>query len=289
MVDFRRAGWISPILRRDGKPGSHRSTNTRPAGWATRSPCRWCRSIAACGGGCAAGRQGRGLGHTGGTLDKLESIAGFSAGLLTNSSECVNSFSDVGAASLRGRTSWRPPTAKTVRAARHHRYGRIAAADRQLGDEQEDRRGRPALLVLDVKVGSGRADALKSEARCARTCPRPWSRWAPSTGIADLRSADRHESPRWALAVGNAHRSRRGARGIGGRRSRRTWWSLTLASGSRDARHRRASTGADPEQTLRDGTAMDRFRATSIAAQGGRLVAYRCRLVSTPKTVTSNT
>ena len=53
--------------------------------------------------------SGRGLGHTGGTLDKLEAIPGWRAGL--SGAEFVHLLSTVGASSARPVTTWLPPTA----------------------------------------------------------------------------------------------------------------------------------------------------------------------------------
>ena len=52
---------------------------------------------------------GRGLGHTGGTLDKLEAIAGFTAEL--SKDQIRQQLYDIGAA-IFAAGGWRPPTAK---------------------------------------------------------------------------------------------------------------------------------------------------------------------------------
>ena len=60
--------------------------------------------------------SGRGLGHTGGTLDKLESIPGWRAAL--SNDEFLAQLETVGAVDLRGRaTGWPRPTASSTRCA----------------------------------------------------------------------------------------------------------------------------------------------------------------------------
>jgi thymidine phosphorylase len=71
--------------------------------------------VAACG-AAVPQLSGRGLGHTGGTLDKLESIPGWRA-MLTNA-EFMAQLDDGRRGGLRGRaTGWRPPTASSTRCA----------------------------------------------------------------------------------------------------------------------------------------------------------------------------
>ncbi len=116
-------------------------------------------AVAACG-GAVPQASGRGLGHTGGTLDKLESIAGFSADL------SISTCATTTVRRRRGHLRCRPVGARrrqAVRAARRHRHGRVAAADRQLGDEQEAGRGSRGAGTRR-KVGSGAL--LKSESEC---------------------------------------------------------------------------------------------------------------------------
>ena len=60
--------------------------------------------------------SGRGLGHTGGTLDKLESIPGWRAAL--SNDEMMRQLEDVGAVDLRGRRrASRRPTRSSTRCA----------------------------------------------------------------------------------------------------------------------------------------------------------------------------
>ena len=95
--------------------------------------------------------SGRGLGHTGGTLDKLESIPGFRVELTTD-----ELIAQVRTRAGDRRADGRPRAGRqeAVRAPRRHRDGRHRAADRVVDHVQEARRGADA-IVLDVKVGDG--------------------------------------------------------------------------------------------------------------------------------------
>jgi thymidine phosphorylase len=217
--------------------------------------------VAACG-AAVPQASGRGLGHTGGTLDKLESIAGFTADL--PSDQMRQQLREIGAA---------------IFAA-----GRLAPADAKLyalRDITATVESLPLIassvmskklaegasaLVLDVKVGSGAL--LKSEPLCCELAQTM------------VRLGAAHATPTHALltdmnrplgtAVGNALEVAEALDVLAGGGPPDVV-QLTVALATEmlelvgvDAR--------DPATTLRDGTAMDRFRAL-VAAQGGDLAA----------------
>ncbi|OBB24319.1 thymidine phosphorylase [Mycolicibacterium peregrinum] len=203
---------------------------------------------------------GRGLGHTGGTLDKLEAIPGFTAEL--SKDRIRQQLRDIGAA---------------VFAA-----GDLAPADRKiyaLRDITATTESLPLIassvmskklaegarsLVLDVKVGRGAF--LKTEAE---------SRELAATMV-DLGNAN--GVPTRALltdmncplgrTVGNSVEVAESLEVLaGGGPSDVVALTLALATEMLDA----AGIGdSDPAETLRDGSAMDCFRAL-VAAQGGDL------------------
>ena len=203
---------------------------------------------------------GRGLGHTGGTLDKLEAIQGFTAEL--SKDRIRQQLRDIGAA---------------VFAA-----GDLAPADRKiyaLRDVTATTESLPLIassvmskklaegarsLVLDVKVGRGAF--LKTEAE---------SRELAATMV-DLGNAN--GVPTRALltdmncplgrTVGNSVEVSESLEVLaGGGPSDVVALTLALATEMLDA----AGIGdSDPAETLRDGSAMDCFRAL-VAAQGGDL------------------
>ena len=81
---------------------------------------------------------GRGLAHTGGTLDKLEAIPGFRASCRSGAS-CARSRR-WGSRRPPRRPRLTPGDRRLVRPARRHGHGPRRGAHRGLGHEQEDRR-----------------------------------------------------------------------------------------------------------------------------------------------------
>ncbi len=96
--------------------------------------------------------SGRGLGHTGGTLDKLESIPGWRANL--SNEEMRQQLTRRGRGDLRGRLRARSRRRQALRAARHHRHRGGHPAHRILDHEQEDRRGH-------LRAGARRASSAR--------------------------------------------------------------------------------------------------------------------------------
>ena len=205
---------------------------------------------------------GRGLGHTGGTLDKLESIAGFTPEL--SKERIRQQLSDVGAA---------------IFAA-----GDLAPADRKiyaLRDVTATTESLPLIassvmskklaegarsLVLDVKAGRGAF--LKTEAE-SRELAATMVALGNSYGVPTRALLTDMNRP-LGYTVGNAVEVAESLEVLaGGGPADVVELTLALAVAMLDAA---GVDGVDPAQTLRDGTAMDRFRRL-IAAQGGDLSA----------------
>jgi thymidine phosphorylase len=203
---------------------------------------------------------GRGLGHTGGTLDKLESIAGFTAELSTQ--RVRDQLRDVGAA-IFAAGELAPADAKLYAlrdiTATVESLPLIASSvmSKKLAEGAD-------ALVLDVKVGSGAL--LASAAQC-----RELAATMVELGVA-------HGVPTRALltdmnrplgtTVGNALEVAEALEVLaGGGPPDVVELTLRLAA---EMLELVGLDDRDPAQTLRDGTAMDRFRRL-VAAQGGDL------------------
>ncbi|ORJ60694.1 thymidine phosphorylase [Mycobacterium simiae] len=214
--------------------------------------------VAACG-AAVPKVSGRGLGHTGGTLDKLESIAGFTAEVSIG--QVRQQLCDIGAA---------------IFAA-----GELAPADKKiyaLRDITSTVDSLPLIassvmskklaegvgaLVLDVKVGSG---ALLPESQC-RELARTMVELGAAHGVPTRAVLTDMECPLGA-AVGNALEVDEALAVLaGGGPADVVELTVRLAA---EMLSLAGIDGRDPAETLRDGTAMDLFRRL-VAAQGGDL------------------
>lgn len=213
--------------------------------------------IAACG-AAVPQAAGRGLGHTGGTLDKLEAIPGFTAEL--SNDHVRQQLRDVGAA---------------IFAA-----GQLAPADRKiyaLRDVTGTVESLPLIassvmskklaegagaLVLDVKVGSGAF--LKTEAE-SRELAATMVALGEAHGVRTRAVLTDMNCPLGATA-GNALEVAEALEVLaGGGPADVVELTVRLAT---EMLELVGVDGVDPAQTLRDGRAMDRFRAL-VSAQGG--------------------
>ncbi|WP_099288284.1 thymidine phosphorylase [Mycobacterium persicum] len=203
---------------------------------------------------------GRGLGHTGGTLDKLESISGFTATL--SNQRVRQQLCDVGAA-IFAAGELAPADAKLY--ALRDITGTVESLPLIASSIMSKKLAEGAgALVLDVKVGAGAF--LKSEAQ---------SRELAHTMV-DLGEA--HGVPTRALlsdmnwplgrTVGNSLEVAEALEVLaGGGPPDVVELTVRLAG---EMLQLAGIDGRDPAQTLRDGSAMDRFRRL-VAAQGGDL------------------
>ena len=245
-------------LRRDGRPVRTVDKHST-GGVGDKITLSLVSVIAACG-GVVPQASGRGLGHTGGTLDKLESIAGFTAAL-TNE-QVRQQLCDVGAA-IFAAGQLAPADAKlyALRDITATVESLPLIASSVMSKKIAEGTGA---LVLDVKVGSGAL--MRSESRC-RELSETMVALGAEHGLptrAVLTDMDRPLGE----TVGNALEVAEALEVLAGGGPPDVV-ALTVAL-AREMLDIAGIDRRDPEQTLRDGTAMDRFRAL-IAAQGGDL------------------
>jgi thymidine phosphorylase len=215
--------------------------------------------VAACG-AAVPQASGRGLGHTGGTLDKLESIAGFTAQLSTQ--RVREQLVDVGAA-IFAAGELVPADAKlyALRDVTATVESLALIASSVMSKKLAEGSGA---LVLDVKVGSGAL--LTSEAQC-RELAHIMIELGAAHGVPTRALLTDMNRPLGAT-VGNALEVAESCEVLaGGGPPDVVELTLRLA---REMLELAGIDDRDPAQTLRDGTAMDRFRRL-IAAQGGDL------------------
>jgi thymidine phosphorylase len=245
-------------LRRDGRPVRTVDKHST-GGVGDKITLPLVSVIAACG-GVVPQASGRGLGHTGGTLDKLDSIAGFT-GSLTDK-QVRQQLCDVGAA-IFAAGQLAPADAKlyALRDITATVESLPLIASSVMSKKIAEGTGA---LVLDVKVGSGAL--VHSESRC-RELAETMVALGAEHGLATCAVLTDMNHPLGA-AVGNAIEVAEALEVLaGGGPPDVVGLTVGLA---REMLEIAGIDRLDPEQTLRDGTAMDRFRAL-IAAQGGDL------------------
>jgi thymidine phosphorylase len=245
-------------LRRDGRPVRTVDKHST-GGVGDKITLPLVSVIAACG-GVVPQASGRGLGHTGGTLDKLESIAGFTAAL-TNE-QVRQQLCDVGAA-IFAAGQLAPADAKlyALRDITATVESLPLIASSVMSKKIAEGTGA---LVLDVKVGSGAL--MRSESRC-RELSETMVALGAEHGLPTCAVLTDMNRPLGAT-VGNALEVAEALEVLAGGGPPDVV-ELTVAL-AREMLDIAGIDRRDPEQTLRDGTAMDRFRAL-IAAQGGDL------------------
>ncbi|QLL10030.1 thymidine phosphorylase [Mycobacterium vicinigordonae] len=215
--------------------------------------------VMACG-GVVPQASGRGLGHTGGTLDKLESIAGFTSEL--SNAQVREQLRDIGAA-IFAAGELAPADAKLY--ALRDVTGTIESLPLIASSIMSKKLAEgAAALVLDVKVGSGAF--LKSEAD-ARDLANTMVELGHAHGVPTRALLTDMRGP-LGRAVGNSLEVAESLEVLaGGGPTDVVELTVRLAA---EMLELAGITGRDPAQTLRDGSAMDRFRRL-VAAQGGDL------------------
>lgn len=203
--------------------------------------------------------SGRGLGHTGGTLDKLESIPGWRASL--SNDELMQQLEDVGAVICAAGDGLAPADKKLY--ALRDVTGTVEAipliASSIMSKKIAEGTGA---LVLDVKVGSG---AFMKDLTDARELAETMVALGTDAGVKTVALLTDMSIP-LGLTAGNALEVRESVEVLaGGGPADVVELTIALANEMLAAA---GVTGVDPAEKLRDGTAMDAWRAM-ISAQGG--------------------
>ena len=204
--------------------------------------------------------SGRGLGHTGGTLDKLESIPGWRAAL-TNEEMFAQLGSEVGAV-ICAAGSGLAPADKRLYALRDV-TGTVEAipliASSIMSKKIAEGTGA---LVLDVKFGSG---AFMQDIDRARELAQTMVALGTDSGVATTALLTDMNSP-LGRAIGNANEVRESVEVLAGGGPADVV-ELTVAL-AREMLSLVGQPDADVEAALKDGRAMDAWRGM-IAAQDG--------------------
>ncbi|MEE6280556.1 thymidine phosphorylase [Georgenia sp. MJ170] len=203
--------------------------------------------------------SGRGLGHTGGTLDKLEAIPGWRAEL--SNEEIFRQLETVGAVICAAGSGLAPADKKLY--ALRDTTGTVEAipliASSIMSKKIAEGTGS---LVLDVKVGSG---AFMKDLDAARELARTMVALGTDAGVRTTALLTDMSTP-LGLTAGNGLEVRESVEVLaGGGPADVVDLTVALAREMLDAAGR---TDADPRAALADGRAMDVWRRM-ISAQGG--------------------
>ncbi len=203
--------------------------------------------------------SGRGLGHTGGTLDKLESIPGWRARL--SNEEFLAQLGSVGAVVCAAGADLAPADGKLY--ALRDITGTVEAIPLIASSIMSKKIAEgTASLVLDVKFGSG---AFMKDYDRARELAETMVRLGNDSGVATRALLTDMNVP-LGLTIGNANEVRESVEVLAGGGPADVV-ELTVAL-AREMLDLAGQPDADVEAALADGRAMDTWRAM-IEAQGG--------------------
>jgi len=215
--------------------------------------------VAACG-AAVPQLSGRGLGHTGGTLDKLEAIPGWRASL--SNEEMLKVLKDVGAVICAAGAGLAPADKKLY--ALRDVTATVEAIPLIASSIMSKKIAEgTSALVLDVKTGSG---AFMSDPKRAEELARTMVSLGQRAGVKTRALVTAMDVP-LGLTAGNALEVRESIEVLaGGGPSDVVELTVLLAREMLDAAG--VKPHKDPETALKDGSAMDKWRAM-ISAQGG--------------------
>jgi len=203
--------------------------------------------------------SGRGLGHTGGTLDKLESLHGWQADV--SNEQMISQLEDVGAVICAAGTSLAPADKKLY--ALRDVTGTVESIPMIAASIMSKKIAEgTGVLVLDVKVGSG---AFMKDIDQARELAHTLVDLGTDAGVVTSALLTDMSTP-LGLAIGNANEVAESIDVLAGGGPADVV-ELTVAL----AREMLAGVGmgdVDPADALKNGRAMDTWRRM-IAAQGG--------------------
>ncbi len=215
--------------------------------------------VAACG-AAVPQLSGRGLGHTGGTLDKLEAIPGWRATL--SNAEMLKVLQDVGAVICAAGAGLAPADKKIY--ALRDVTATVEAIPLIASSIMSKKIAEgTSALILDVKTGSG---AFMSDPKRAEELARTMVSLGTRAGVKTRALVTAMDVP-LGLTAGNALEVRESVEVLaGGGPSDVVELTVLLAREMLDAAG--VKNAKDPAIALKDGSAMDKWRAM-IAAQGG--------------------